>query len=46
MGIADLVLPQPAAAELVDQMAPRQAVVDDRRCPAQRVDPERHAPQG
>ena len=42
MGIAHLVLAQPAAAELVDQMAPGQAVVDDGSRPAQCVDPRRH----
>jgi hypothetical protein len=35
MGIAHLVLTKPAAVELVDQMAPRQSMVDDRSRPAQ-----------
>jgi hypothetical protein len=35
MGIAHLVLAQPAATKLVDQVAPGQSVVDDRTRPAQ-----------
>jgi hypothetical protein len=35
MGVAHLVLSQPSAMELVDEMAPRQSMVDDRTRPAQ-----------
>ena len=43
MGIAHLVLTEPATMELVDQVAPRQAVVNDCARPAQSVDPKSHS---
>ena len=43
MGIAHLVLTEPAAMELIDQMAPRQAVVNDCARPAQSVDAKSHS---
>ena len=46
MGIAHLVLTEPATMELVDQVAPRQAVVNDCARPAESVDPKSHSRQG
>lgn len=43
MGIAHLVLPEPATMELVDQVAPRQTMVNDCARPAQSVDPKSHS---
>lgn len=43
MGIAHLVLTEPATMELIDQVAPRQAVVNDCARPAQIVDPKSHS---
>jgi len=43
MGIAHLVLTEPATMELVDQVAPRQAMVNDCARSAQSVDPKSHS---
>jgi hypothetical protein len=43
MSIAHLLLAEPATMELVDQVTPRQAVVNDCARPAQSVDPKSHS---
>ena len=42
MRVAHLVLPKAAAMELVDEMAARKSMVDDRSNPTKRVDPKGH----
>ena len=46
VGVAHLILTQPAAAELVDEVATRQTVIHHGTVAAQRTDTERHAGKG